>query len=117
MSTNDTHPEQIKALLRIEGTSLAELARKHGCPIQSLSAAIRLGTMPRWEQVIATALKTEPKALWPVRYAERERKAAERAALSAEIEAYRDRPRPRRRGRPPIRTTPDAVAARAGSPR
>lgn len=112
---NDTHPEDIKAALRKRDTSLAELARANNGTTQALSTALRVGNMPRWEKVIAAALGKQPEEVWPKRYAERAKKAEERARRSAEIAAARSRPR--RRGRPPIRTTPDAAAARAGSPR
>ncbi|MEI6419216.1 MAG: helix-turn-helix domain-containing protein [Sphingomonadales bacterium] len=114
MLLNDWHPADIKAALAKEKTSLAALARQHGVTNSVLSIALKR-SFPKWERIIASAIGQDPRIIWPRRFAERDAELARRARRSAEIEAAKNRPR--RRGRPPIRTTPDAAAARAGLPR
>lgn len=106
----DRDPEDIKHALRKKNVTLAGLARQHGVTKSVPTVALRQ-SFPKWEAIIAAVLGEPPENIWPVRYAAR----AKRDRIAAEIAAARARPR--RRGRPPIRTTPDAVAARAGSPR
>lgn len=114
MPLHDWHPADIKAALAKENTSLAALARQHGVTKSIPSIALKR-PFPKWERIIAAAIGQDPRVIWPNRFANRDADDAQRARRSAEIAAARARPR--RRGRPPIRTTPDAVATRAGSPR
>ena len=94
----DTHPEDVKAALRKEGTSLAQLARAHGVTISTPASALRK-PLPKWEAIIAEALGKDPAQIWPKRYAQRAEKAAQLARTSAEVAAAKAKPR--RRGRPP----------------
>ena len=93
----DMHPEDVKAALRKRGTSLADLARRHGVTITIPASALRR-SLPKWESIIATELGMEPVTIWPSRYAQRAEKAARRAHRAAEVAAAKAMPR--RRGRP-----------------
>ena len=95
----DQHPEDIKAALRKAGTSLSILAREHGVSKSILTVALRQPS-PKWAEIIASALGCDARLIWPAWYAQRDARQAQRAALSAQIEA--DRLLPRRRGRPPL---------------
>lgn len=95
----DQHPEDIKAALRKAGTSLSILAREHGVSKSTLTLALRQPS-PKWAEIIAAALSRDPRQIWPAWYAARDAKQAQRAVLSAQIEA--DRRTPKRRGRPPL---------------
>lgn len=66
--------EQLKASLRIRGSSLAQLSRELGVTTASMSR-VGLGSLrsARIERAIADALETTPEQLWPDRY-EREDK-------------------------------------------
>lgn|SRR5690554_6721331 len=59
--------EWIKYQLKINGLSIASLAREHGVSRQAVSMALT-NSNPRWEFVIAQALGLEPSELWPERY-------------------------------------------------
>ncbi|EFP0183606.1 transcriptional regulator [Escherichia coli] len=59
--------EWIKYNLKINGMTLASLARQHQTSRQVLSRALYKQN-PRWEHEIAKALGTKPTQLWPERY-------------------------------------------------
>jgi Ner family transcriptional regulator len=66
-STQDPHREELKALIRMRGKSMAELSRDHGYSDE----AVRIALMKPWpavERIIADWLETEPWELWPDRY-------------------------------------------------
>ncbi len=57
----------IKYRLKIQGKSLASLAREHKTSRQVLSNTL-YEPSPRWEYVIAQALNKKPTEIWPERY-------------------------------------------------
>lgn len=66
-SPQDWHREQIKAAVRMTGTTLSALARKSGYEPSSFSWALRR-PWPAIERIIATHLGRQPKDIWPTRY-------------------------------------------------
>ena len=63
----DWHREQIKAEIRMRGTTLRALSLQHTS--SKNSAAIALGrSWPKMEQVIANFLGKKPQQIWPSRY-------------------------------------------------
>jgi Ner family transcriptional regulator len=67
------HPEQIKAAVRMHGSTLAELSRRHGYHQEAARIALRR-RWPRLEQIIADFLGISPAELWPDRYPESRRR-------------------------------------------
>jgi len=63
----DWHPADIIAALRKKGTSLAAESRRNGLSSSTLANALTR-PWPKGELIIATALGTDPWAIWPSRY-------------------------------------------------
>lgn len=61
------HPEEIKARVRMNGTTLAEISRRGGLNQEACSWALK-HPWPRAERLIADAIGCEPCELWPDRY-------------------------------------------------
>lgn len=57
----------IQTQLRMRGTNLSRLAKDHGLGSTTLHSALRIPSLPA-EQLIANALGTTPKVLFPERY-------------------------------------------------
>lgn len=82
----DTHPEDIKAMIRKRGGTMAALAREAGVSKQNISAALVMRSSERVERLIADFLGVGPHTLWPSRYRGTtrihlvERRAAQRTA-------------------------------------
>jgi Ner family transcriptional regulator len=66
----DMHPEDIKALLRKRGLTLADIAAAEGVSKQNVAIAIRSRSSARIEQAVAKALGLLPEQLWPSRHNE-----------------------------------------------
>lgn len=63
----DWHPEQVKAAIRMRGTTLTELALRAGYD----ESAVRRTLRHRWpavERIIADFLDCRPQTIWPSRY-------------------------------------------------
>lgn len=63
----DWHPEEIKARLRMRGTTLAALSLAHGLHAATVSAVLRRPAA-RVQAIIADALGIDPRRIWPSRY-------------------------------------------------
>lgn len=63
----DWHPEDIKAAVRKQGRTLADVARAAGIRGNAMRLAL---VLPRCqaEQAIANAIGVHPKVIWPSRY-------------------------------------------------
>ncbi|WP_081598895.1 helix-turn-helix domain-containing protein [Tistrella mobilis] len=61
------HPEQIKAAVRMQGMTLAELARLNGLPEYACRHALRHPDLDG-ELVIAEYLGLSPRQIWPERF-------------------------------------------------
>lgn len=59
--------EWIKYRLKVQGLTMAELARRHKASRQAVASAL-VKPNPRWEHVIACALGFSAPQLWPERY-------------------------------------------------
>ena len=66
--TQDWHPEDIKAAVRKQGSTLAELARAAGVKKQTLSACLVARASERGDRIIAEFLRVPPHHIWPSRY-------------------------------------------------
>lgn len=64
----DMHPEDIKAAIRKQGFTLAELAVRADVSKQAISAAIAHRSSERVDLVIADFLGLKPHQIWPSRY-------------------------------------------------
>jgi len=63
----DWHPEQVKAAIRMRGTTLNELSLRAGYE----ESAVRRTLRHRWptvERIIADFLNCKPESIWPSRY-------------------------------------------------
>lgn len=71
------HAEEIKARLRMRGTSLSEIANELGISAPVVSVTIRYSNRRsrRVENAVAKAIGVEPSEIWPDRYS---RKATRR---------------------------------------
>ncbi|MCL2726303.1 MAG: helix-turn-helix domain-containing protein [Polyangiaceae bacterium] len=67
-------PEEIKAAIRMRGTTLAEISRREGLTEDACRQALRR-PWPRAEAAIAYCLGLAPSVLWPDRYQPRRRTA------------------------------------------
>lgn len=65
--SSDWHPEEVKAAVRMNGTSLSELSREHGYADSAAGLALRQ-PWPAVEKIIASFLKKRPWEIWPSRY-------------------------------------------------
>jgi Ner family transcriptional regulator len=65
----DWHPADVKAALKKRGLTLSALSRNHGYHPSAAGIAIRSG-WPELERIIAEALGTTPRVMWPSRYTE-----------------------------------------------
>lgn len=63
------HPEEIKAAIRMRGSSMAELSRQHGYGISAVRQVLRR-PWPAIERIVADYLGVEPQEIWPDRYGE-----------------------------------------------
>lgn len=63
----DWHPEKIKAALRIRGITLSALSLSGGLHHTTVSAVLRRPAA-RVQALIADALQTDPRIIWPSRY-------------------------------------------------
>lgn len=61
------HPEQIKAAVRMRGTTMGRLAQDHGYTPQAVYMTLRRPSQPI-EQIISTFLGVPANELWPERY-------------------------------------------------
>ncbi|MEA5444715.1 helix-turn-helix domain-containing protein [Gammaproteobacteria bacterium AB-CW1] len=59
--------EWIKYQLRLRGSSLADVARRHGVSRDAAILALRK-PYPRMERAIAEAIGLKPQQIWPERY-------------------------------------------------
>lgn len=64
----DWHPEDIKAAIRKQGSTLADLASRAGVSKQTVSAAIDRRASERVDLLIADFLGMKPHQIWPSRY-------------------------------------------------
>jgi len=79
----DWHSAMIVARLRMNETSLRQLARDNGYYPTALSIALQR-SWPKAEGIIAAAIGVKPQEIWPTRYAKRAAKKAKRTgALNA----------------------------------
>jgi Ner family transcriptional regulator len=62
------HVEDIKAALRKQGWTLAEIAREIGVGPSAVSHALTRQRSRRVEKVIASKLGLSPREIWPQRY-------------------------------------------------
>ena len=62
------HPEQIKAAIRMKGSSMSELARQWGVHETAVRHTVRNMPYPHIEGLIAEYLGTTPQKLWPQRF-------------------------------------------------
>jgi len=65
--TPDWHPETIKARLRMGGFTLSGLSVSHGLHPATVSTVLRRPAA-RVQAIIAAALETDPRIIWPSRY-------------------------------------------------
>lgn len=63
------HPEEIKAAIRMRGSSMAELSRQHGYGISAVRQVLR-HPWPAIERLVADHLGVPPQEIWPDRYGE-----------------------------------------------
>jgi len=82
----DWHPEQIKAAIRMRGTTLTALALSAGYRESAVIRTLR-HCWPAVEQIIAQFLGVHPQDIWPSRY----------DGNGASLQAKRGRPRSNRR--------------------
>lgn len=75
----DWHREQIKAAVRMSGTSLSSLAKTSGYEPSSFYWALRR-PWPAVELIIAAHLDRRPQDIWPSRYDRRGKPLAGRPA-------------------------------------
>lgn len=61
------HPEEIKAAIRMRGSSMAELSRQNGYGISAVRQVLRR-PWPAIEQLVADHLGVPPQEIWPDRY-------------------------------------------------
>jgi lambda repressor-like predicted transcriptional regulator/phage repressor protein C with HTH and peptisase S24 domain len=66
-TTQDWHPEEIKAAIRKTGMTLSDLSRSAGFSDGAAKRALLI-PWPRIEVVIATRLGLKPEEIWPSRY-------------------------------------------------
>lgn len=64
----DMHPEDIKAAIRKQGITLAELASRADVSKQAVSAAIDRRSSERIDLIIADFIGLKPHQIWPSRY-------------------------------------------------
>lgn len=62
------HPEEIRAAIRMRGTTMAELSRSSGYDPDAVRNAIRCRRSSVVQQLIADFLQVPPQELWPDRY-------------------------------------------------
>lgn len=62
------HPEQIKANLRVKGTSLAAIARELGASVAAVSQTVLGARSHRIEEAIAAKLEVSVEEAFPARY-------------------------------------------------
>ena len=67
VGAHDWHAEQVKAAVRMRGKTLAQLSREAGLAPDTMRNVFRCH-IPRYEQIIAGYLETEPRLIWPSRY-------------------------------------------------
>lgn len=67
MTPQDWHPEEVKAAIRMRGTTLTNLAIASGYEASAVRRALR-NPWPAIERVIANFLETRPQDIWPSRY-------------------------------------------------
>jgi Ner family transcriptional regulator len=79
----DWHPEDVKAAIRKQGSTLAELASTAGVSKQSISAAIDRRASERIDQIIADFIGLKPHQIWPSRYNAKGKRIRYRAAPAA----------------------------------
>lgn len=63
----DWHAEQVKAAVRMKGKTLAQLSREAGLKPDTMRNVFRCH-IPRYEEIIAGYLETDPASIWPSRY-------------------------------------------------
>ena len=65
--SNQKHPEIIKAMVRMKGKSLSQLATEKGVSVSAVTGALRR-PQPKGEKIIAEYLGVTPYELWPDRW-------------------------------------------------
>lgn len=63
----DWHAEQVKAAIRMRGSTLSALAERHGYDASVITKAMNR-RWPAVEAIIAQFLDLHPKEIWPSRY-------------------------------------------------
>jgi Ner family transcriptional regulator len=81
-NSKDWHPAIIVAQLRIQGTSLRQLAKDNGLFPTALSVAIQRPWL-KAEGIIAQAIGVTPAQIWPSRYARRAGKEQKKCSSQA----------------------------------
>lgn len=61
------HPEEIKAAIRMRGTTMSELSRRHGYSNGAVKEVLRR-PWPAVEKLVADFLGVLPQTIWPGRY-------------------------------------------------
>jgi len=63
------HPEEIKAAIRMRGSSMAELSRQYGYGVSAVRQVLRR-PWPAVERIVAETIGVTPQEIWPDRYGE-----------------------------------------------
>lgn len=61
------HPEEIKAAIRMRGSTMADLSRQNGY-VDSVVKQVLRKPWPAVERIVADFLGVEPSEIWPDRY-------------------------------------------------
>lgn len=61
------HPEEIKAAIRMRGSTMAELSRQNGY-VDSVVKQVLRKPWPAVEKIVADYLGVAPQTIWPDRY-------------------------------------------------
>ncbi len=77
------HPEDIKAAIRKQGITLAELAASAGVSKQAVSAALDRRSSERVDQLIADFIGLKPHQIWPSRYNAKRKRIRYRSVTAA----------------------------------
>jgi Ner family transcriptional regulator len=67
----DWHPEEIKAAIRMRGSTLTKLGKPHGYNSRAAVSAALRRPWPKLEAIIAEFLGMQPETIWPSRYEQR----------------------------------------------
>ncbi len=86
--SDDWHPEQVKAAIRMGGLPLDELSRRNGYHRSACRRALKFA-WPAVEKIIADALGLTPQAIWPSRYDAKGKPLTRRNSRSARRRRHR----------------------------